>query len=72
MRGRTSALAPSSPSTTHRHTGPRRLLFELSDDLVEHRQHRLGAERDDPRAGLELGQEEHLVDQLDDLVDLTS
>ena len=53
-----------------RHAGPRRLLLELRGDLVEHRQHRLGAERDDARPGLELGEEEHLVDQLDDLVDL--
>ncbi len=53
-----------------RHAGPRRLLLELCSDLVENGQDRLGAERDDPGPGLELGQEEHLVDQLDDLVDL--
>ena len=39
---------------------------------MEHGQHGLGAERDDPGPGLELGEEEHLVDQLDDLVDLAS
>ena len=31
-----------------RHTGTRRLLLELGSDLREHRQHRLGAQRDDP------------------------
>ena len=64
-RGRTSALAPSSPSTYQRHPGPRRLLPELGGDFAEHGQHGLGAERDNPGPGFELGQEEHLVDQLD-------
>ena len=32
--------------------------------LLEHGQHRLGAERDDARARLELREEQHLVDQL--------
>ena len=53
-----------------RDAGARSLLLELGRDLVKHRQDRLGAERDDAGARFELGQEEHLVDQLADLVDL--
>ena len=53
-----------------RHAGSGGLLRQLAGDVVEDRQHRLGAERDDARAGLELGEEEHLVDQLADRVDL--
>ena len=45
-------------------TRPRRPLAELGDGLLEHRPHGVGAERDDPRARLELAEEEHLVDEL--------
>ena len=72
IRGRTSAVAASSPSRRDPHARTRRVLLELAHDLAQHGQHRLGAERDDARAGLELGEEEHLVDQLADLLDLAA
>src|SRR4029450_50719 len=50
--------------------GPHRAVLELVERLLENGADGLGAERDDPRARLELAQEEHLVDQLGDLVDL--
>ena len=73
-RREASAAAPrrSHPRRLRRqrHPGPCRLLLEFGGDFVKHGQHGLGAKRDDTRPGLELGEEEHLVDQLDDLVDL--
>ena len=50
----------------------RGLLLELGQHLLEHRQDRLGAERDDSRARFQLREKEHLVDQLADLVDLAA
>ncbi len=55
-----------------RHPSPGSRLRELGHDLVQDRQHRLGAERDDAGSRLQLGEEEHLVDQLPDLVDLVA
>ena len=55
-----------------RHSGPRGRLLELRHHLLEHGQNRLGPEGHDARARLELGQEEHLVDQLADLIDLAA
>ena len=52
--------------------GASRALAELVERLGEHRLHRRGAESDDARSRLELGEEEHLVDQLGDLVDLAA
>ena len=47
-------------------------LLELLDGLVQHGLHRRRAERDDARARLELREEQHLVDELGDLVDLAA
>ena len=55
-----------------RHTRTGCLLLELGRDLVQDGQHGLGAERDDAGSRLQLGEEEHLVDQLSDLVDLAA
>ena len=57
------------PSST---PGARGALAELLERLLEHRLHRRRAERDDARARLELAQEQHLVDELRDLVDLAA
>ena len=61
---------PGSPSTDDRDAGPARALLELGDDRVQLGAHGDRAERDDTRAGLELAEEQDLVDQLADLVDL--
>ena len=55
-----------------RDAGSRGTLLELGRDVVEHRQHRRRAQRDDAGARLELAEEEHLVDQLADLLDLAA
>ena len=47
-----------------RDAGPRRPLLELVERLLEHGPDRRRPERDDARPGLELAEEEHLVDQL--------
>ena len=70
IRGRiasSTSSAHSTRSSTPARDGP---LLELLHGLLEHRLHGRGAERDDARAGLELREEEHLVDELGDLVDL--
>ena len=53
-------------------SGPRGALGELVDRLLEHGLHRGSAERDDTSARLELAEEQHLVDELRDLVDLAT
>ena len=45
-------------------------IRELRHDGLELGSHRNRPERDDPGAGLELGEEQDLVDQLADLLDL--
>ena len=72
MRGRTSAVASSSPSTCSATPARAACSSSSATHLAQHRQHGLGAERDDTRPRLELGEEEHLVDQLADLVDLAA
>ena len=72
MRGRIAscdvvrALEPKDDS------GSCGALLELHERLLEHRLHGRSPERDDARARLELAQEEHLVDELRDLVDLAA
>ncbi len=53
-----------------RDTGARGLLGQLGHDLAQDGQHGLGPEGHDTRPGLELGQEQHLVDQLANRIDL--
>ena len=55
-----------------RDAGAARALLELGGDRLELRPHGDGSERHDARAGLELAEEEHLVDQLADLPDLAA
>ena len=50
--------------------GAARAVLELGRDGLELRPNGHGPQRDDARPGLELGEEEHLVDQLPDLPDL--
>ena len=49
--------------------GPRGGLGQRRGDLAQHREHARRSEGDDGAAGLELAQEENLVDELADLVD---
>ena len=63
-------MTAGSPSTTS--ATPARLERSASSDTTASSSGRTGnrPERDDPGAGLELGEEQDLVDQLADLLDL--
>ena len=54
------------------HARPGRAFLELGDGGVELGAHGNGTERDDPAARLELGEKEHLVDQLARRLDLVA
>ena len=54
------------------HAGPGRAFLQLGDGGIELGAHGDGTEGDDPAARLELGEEEHLVDQLARRLDLVA
>ncbi len=70
MRGRMASSIDESPSTTS--ATPARAARSSSSDTTASSSGRTGtgAEHDDPRPRLELAEEQHLVDQLPDLLDL--
>ena len=72
--GRSGSSASSSPSTTistpARDAGSLRGVSEVVEDAFHDGARGSGRERDDGVAGLELAEEEDVVDQLPDLSDL--
>jgi RTX calcium-binding nonapeptide repeat (4 copies) len=68
IRGRNASSIVGSPTTSTETPA----LGQLGRDHLELGNDRHFGQRDHPGAGLELGEEEHLVDQLTDLLDLTA